>query len=162
VSTTAPDNRGHFISNDPRARQWRPGQSGNPGGRPQSFTALIRESTQDGAEIVQFVLTVFRNGSVRQRQWAADWLADRGFGRPIQMIGLMSTEEFTEAIQTITEVLKAVVHREIRDPVVADRLLQAMRTALDLVADGHEPAAVDTTAGGSVVVLPPHEGEPPP
>ena len=64
-----------------------PGQSGNPGGRPAGLSGLIRESTNDGAELVEFMLKVFRGElgeSVRTRADAATWLADRAFGKPAQ------------------------------------------------------------------------------
>ena len=64
-----------------------PGQSGNPGGRPVGLSGLIRESTNDGAELVEFMLKVFRgelDDSVRTRADAATWLADRAFGKPAQ------------------------------------------------------------------------------
>jgi Family of unknown function (DUF5681) len=63
------------------------GQSGNPGGRPKSnLGPLIREQTADGVELVEFMLSVFRGKrwSLKLRMEAATWLADRGFGRPVQ------------------------------------------------------------------------------
>ena len=63
------------------------GQSGNPGGRPVGFREQIKESTGDGSELVEVVLSVLRvlrdeNASNRERMEAATWLADRGFGKP--------------------------------------------------------------------------------
>jgi hypothetical protein len=57
--------------------------------------AAIRDATKDGEELVAFVLKVFRGESIgtgkaanrprlADRLAAATWLADRGFGRPIQ------------------------------------------------------------------------------
>jgi hypothetical protein len=67
--------------------RFQPGQSGNPGGRPKSiFGSLIREQTRDGADLVDFYLDVFRGKRrpLKLRMEAATWLADRGFGRPVQ------------------------------------------------------------------------------
>ena len=60
------------------------GTSGNPGGRPLGFREQIKESTADGNELVEVVLSVLRdqNASNRERMEAATWLADRGFGKP--------------------------------------------------------------------------------
>ena len=63
-----------------------PGQSGNPSGRPKAFRAYIKESTADGTDLIEFVLSVFRGDhgeDIRQRMDAATWLADRGFGKPV-------------------------------------------------------------------------------
>lgn len=67
-------------------RPFKPGQSGNPQGRAKGFGALIREQTKDGAELVAFALALLRGGDVKleQRFEAAQWLADRGWGRPVQ------------------------------------------------------------------------------
>jgi len=65
-------------------RPWLPGQSGNPGGRPKGLAALVRERTKDGAELVDFMYSVFRGrrkAPMKVRMEAAAWLADRGFGR---------------------------------------------------------------------------------
>jgi len=47
----------------------------------------VREQTRDGEELVAFMLAVFRgenDAKLRDRIDAATWLADRGFGKPIQ------------------------------------------------------------------------------
>ena len=62
-----------------------PGHSGNPGGRPAGLATLIRETTNDGQELVDFMLSVFRGEhgeEPRLRADAATWLSDRGFGKP--------------------------------------------------------------------------------
>ena len=71
------------------------GQSGNPGGRPKGFASYIREKTEDGKEVVDFFLKVFRGEEIERRKPkmkdrvdAGTWLADRGFGRPAQAVEL--------------------------------------------------------------------------
>jgi hypothetical protein len=50
----------------------------------------IREQTQDGEELVRLMLGVLRGKiagvKLRDRIAAATWLADRGFGRPVQAL----------------------------------------------------------------------------
>lgn len=83
---------------------WRKGQTGNPGGRPRGLAAFIRQTTGGGWKLVRFMVAVFSGGPVSfpdprqpgvkvtviptlmQRIDAATWLADRGFGRPVQPI----------------------------------------------------------------------------
>lgn len=51
---------------------------------------LIRDQTHDGADLVKHALKVWRNkkSSEREREWAHDWLTDRGFGRAVQSVDL--------------------------------------------------------------------------
>jgi hypothetical protein len=66
------------------------GQSGNPGGRPKGLVRAIREQTEDGEQLVDFMLRVFRGevaeAKLRDQMEAATWLADRGFGKPVQAL----------------------------------------------------------------------------
>lgn len=71
-----------------------PGKSGNPSGRPQGFVGFIRKGTNDGEELASFMLKIFRGGSIskhvpklKEQIEAATWLADRGFGKPVQANG---------------------------------------------------------------------------
>jgi len=73
-----------------RGRPFPKGTSGNPGGRPKGLVQAIREQTKDGAQLVKFMLGVFRGEiegtKLRDRVDAATWLADRGFGKPVQAL----------------------------------------------------------------------------
>lgn len=63
------------------------------GGRPKGFRGLakmIAKETRDGRELVEYALEVFRGEkTMRHEKWEAlQWLADRGFGKPLTMIDL--------------------------------------------------------------------------
>jgi hypothetical protein len=73
----------------PNLRPWQPGQSGNPTGRhDRGLVAYIKDQTCQGTELVDYVLYVLRDStaSTRHRLQAAEWLADRGFGRPARSV----------------------------------------------------------------------------
>jgi hypothetical protein len=69
------------------ATQFKPGQSGNPTGRPVNLLAkAIRERTQEGLEIAEYMVGVFK-GTIepdRNRVAAATWLAEHGFPKPVE------------------------------------------------------------------------------
>lgn len=74
-------------------RGFRPGQSGNPGGRPAGLAELVRSRTQDGAKMVELMVAILNGESIagkkprlRDRMDAAAWLADRGFGKAVQTL----------------------------------------------------------------------------
>jgi len=76
------------------------GGSGNPGGRPKGATEMarfIREQTRDGAELVEFALKIWRDPAQndKSRQWAHEWIADRGFGKPLQAVDMQLTGDLT-------------------------------------------------------------------
>lgn len=82
-----PQNRGKQGARSTAGR-FPKGVSGNPGGRPQGLGTYIRTETQDGQAIADFMLAVMKDPArkVDQRMEAATWLADRGFGKPAQVI----------------------------------------------------------------------------
>jgi hypothetical protein len=67
----------------------------NGGGRPQGLARLAREAVGDGQDLIQFFTAVFRADrkalgerriALRDRMQAATWLADRAFGRAVQVV----------------------------------------------------------------------------
>jgi hypothetical protein len=77
------------------AGHFKKGQSGNPGGRPKGFKGMaskIRKETNEGEELVDFALGVLRNAAgifTFDQQWGSlKWLADRGFGKAIDIVEL--------------------------------------------------------------------------
>jgi hypothetical protein len=67
---------------------FKPGQSGNPSGRPKDILGpIVKKKTKDGVELVDRVLEIFRSsGDDEIVIKAATWLADRGWGKPAQSV----------------------------------------------------------------------------
>ena len=105
-------------------RPFPPGVSGNPGGRPKGLASRIREITNEGNDLVDFVVSVFKGEhgeAARLRLEAATWLADRGFGRPAQAVDLRATVGGLEGGPRMTET-RAGELVEARIAAIAERL----------------------------------------
>ena len=68
-----------------------PGRSGNPGGRPTGLAEKVRKETKDGSLIIKLMIAVAegkkigdQKPKIQDRLDAARWLADRGWGKPVQ------------------------------------------------------------------------------
>lgn len=74
-------------SHHPRT-EWKLGESGNPKGRPREALAdLIRRKKNLPRDLVDGVIKIFRTTRDENTKLkAADWLADRGWGRPTQHV----------------------------------------------------------------------------
>ena len=71
--------------------RFRPGQSGNPGGRPKAERNVRELAQQHTAEAVEALVDVVRTGKPAERVQAATALLDRGWGRPSASIEMTST-----------------------------------------------------------------------
>lgn len=92
---------------------WPKGKSGNPLGARISLVARVREATQDGKKIVEFMHSVMSGeikASTRDRIEAAKFLADRGHGKAPDLVlsGELSDEAREEAVALSTEELEAL------------------------------------------------------
>jgi hypothetical protein len=78
------------------------GVSGNPGGRPKGLARYVRELVgDDGRRIADFMLGVLDDESERTetRLKAAEWLAERGFGKATLAYG----EDPGEPVQFVVQ-----------------------------------------------------------
>lgn len=68
---------------------WKPGQSGNPSGRPKNIQYLGELARQHTDEALNTLVTIMRTGERESdRLRCAEILLDRGYGKPAQAIGL--------------------------------------------------------------------------
>lgn len=79
----------------PNAVKWKPGQSGNPGGRPKGIAALARAHTDKALEVL---VEGMDNDDPRVRVTAAKEVLDRGWGKPLTMTADVTKklDEFTD------------------------------------------------------------------
>lgn len=80
-------------ANEAYPNRWKPGQSGNPAGRPhrRSLNEVILEATSY-AELVAWELDIARDARHRDRQRAIEHLLNRLAGMPRQMLTIDSDE----------------------------------------------------------------------
>src|SRR5262245_48014670 len=147
----------HRASPGFTAQQFQPGQSGNPRGSQGLFRDLarqIREESGEGTELVRFMFKVLRGGEFRvgrkksypkieTRVFAAQWLADRGYGRAKEIVELIderTPEERRALVRVMTDAERATLRA----------VLEAAQARL--AVDGAAPPVVDDPPS-------PHDGE---
>jgi hypothetical protein len=72
--------------------QFRPGQSGNPGGRPKGERSVREIAQQHTTAAMETLVTVMQTGKNSERVQAATVLLDRGWGKPIQSVEMTGSQ----------------------------------------------------------------------
>jgi len=124
------ENSGGTAGLHKNLRPWPKGQSGNPGGRPKGLAALVRAETDEGAELVAFMLDVLRGkrrAPTALRLQAVQWLADRGWGKATQVVEGSLTASIDATVSGLDEVRAEIRARLTHDDAdaIARRLLDA-------------------------------------
>ncbi len=70
------------------ATRFKPGQSGNPGGRPKAVAEVQALARQHTAEAIETLATIMRHkgAPAAARVSAANAIIDRGYGKPAQTV----------------------------------------------------------------------------
>ena len=66
---------------------FKPGESGNPGGRPKEAPEVKALAREHGPEAITKLASWMRSDDPRASVAAAQALLDRGFGKPAQSVG---------------------------------------------------------------------------
>lgn len=65
-----------------------PGQSGNPSGRPKVDFEVRELAREHGREAVERLVEIMRGENLTLARAACESLLDRGFGKPVQALGI--------------------------------------------------------------------------
>lgn len=119
----------NLLRGNERGQGFKKGNHASNGGRPKGLMQLVRESTKDGKELVELSLQILRgeltvektyydkegeshtveeSPTIRDRQAALEWLADRGFGKAIDLqMDVTPDNEFRELARAYARELAA-------------------------------------------------------
>jgi hypothetical protein len=63
---------------------WKPGQSGNPGGRPKELREIAQLSREHSKEAIERLVFWMRSDNPKASTAACNAILDRGYGKPSQ------------------------------------------------------------------------------
>lgn len=112
MDAQAAENQGSLTHPRSKAHLWRPGQSGNPGGRPKGLAARIRETNSPERLATAFEEIAYDpNTSARDRMEALRWLGERGYGKTpeVTLVGAMTEEQRDAAAELSRDQLLALI-----------------------------------------------------
>jgi hypothetical protein len=67
---------------------FKPGQSGNPSGRPKVDFEVRQLAREYGREAIEKLVAIMRGDNAALAKAASEALLDRGYGKPVQSVGV--------------------------------------------------------------------------
>lgn len=80
---------------------FKPGQSGNPGGRPKGYAEIIDAARAHGEAAISVLVASLTDKDARLRVAAAQALLERGYGKPAQHLSLSENLSHEEALKAL-------------------------------------------------------------
>lgn len=77
---------------------FKPGQSGNPSGRPKVDFEVRQLAREYGREAIEKLVAIMRGDNAALAKAASEALLDRGYGKPVQSVGIDADSEPVRAI----------------------------------------------------------------
>lgn len=118
---------------------FKPGQSGNPNGRPRATAELarkIREKTRDGDLLIEIAIRTLDADDAASRNYAHQWLSDRSFGKALATIDVLDTAAITPEQIAMLNALHMTPHE--RRARLAELRARAAATAVVVQSEPHE------------------------
>lgn len=73
------------MANLKNLKPWKPGQSGNPSGKPKGTAGLAAKARELGPRCMEVLVTALDDPDTKVRIVAAREILDRGYGKPVAM-----------------------------------------------------------------------------
>lgn len=143
-----PENRAGNRPPPPKEHQFKPGQSGNPGGRPKGLAAKVREATKDGQVLIQFWMDVVsgkvKGATAGDKLRASGLLAERGWGRAVESLDVEVSGKDGGPIEH--------KHMEVKEPERIGKILGHLASAgVVRLSDRKLPVNGENGNGGNIL-----------
>ena len=134
--------------------RFRPGQSGNPqgkrpGSRNRASVVLDKMLADDGADVVQAVLTAAKGGDMQAARLVLDRIVPVRKGRPIRL-DLPTVESATDVLAALSSTVTAMAEGDITpdEAAVVAGVLETKRKAIETVELEARLVWLEQQAGG--------------
>lgn len=131
-ASTSISRRGTPANLVPGGGAWKPGQSGNPGGRPKHDVDIAALARVHGPKCIEVAAGLLKDADPKVRLAAAVALLDRGFGRPQQRIETSANDSLT---------LHLIAAQAISGQLLEGKVV----TTDDTVTNDKQPVVLDAT-----------------